>query len=215
MISLLLTRTNCDDVNVYLYHYSKHILDFASKKNIKWKDLKNNENNRDVLSSSIKKLKPRLIVFNGHGDKNTIWGHKENILIKEGDNEDLLKNKIVYARSCNAAISLGRSAIKEGTEAFIGYDGPFALCTIPYKECSPGEDEVAKLFLNPSNLIITSLLKGNNVEEANEKSINLMKKEILKLQSQSGIEGSQHIIPFLKWNMLVQIPLGNLNAQII
>lgn len=214
MIQILITRTDCDDVNNYLFQYSKHILNFASENNIKVRDLKNEENNRETLSSSIKKLNPRLIVFNGHGNKNTIWGHKGNILIKEGENEDLLKNRIVYARSCDAAVSLGEATIKSGTEVFIGYKGKFALCTVPHKECLPGEDEVAKLFLEPSNLIVTSLLKGNTAEQANEKSVNLMIKEISKLQAQPEIEGSQHIIPFLIWNLSIQTVLGNPNAKI-
>lgn len=90
----------------------------------------------------------------------------------------------------------------------------FALCAIPHKECLPGEDEVAKLFLEPSNLIVTSLLKGNTAIQAHEKSINLMKKEISRLQSQSTIEGSQHIAPFLVWNLSIQIVLGNQDAKL-
>lgn len=214
MVTFLLTRTDCDDVNSYLFSYSEHILKFADKNNIAYRDLKNDENNKNILTSSIKKLNPPLIVFNGHGDKSTIWGHKDNILIKEGENEDLLKGKIIYARSCDAAISLGKTAVKKGTKAFIGYGGKFALCTIPNKECRQGEDEVAKLFLEPSNLIVTSLLKGNTAIESHEKSLNLMRKEISKLQAQPEIEGATHIIPFLMWNFTIQDVLGEHNARL-
>lgn len=113
MVIFLLTRTECNDVNAYLSHYSKHLLDFARKRNIQFTDLKNNANNENNLTSSIKRLNPKLIVFNGHGSKNVIWGHKNNVLIKEGKNEELLMNRIVYARSCDAASSLGKSAVKK------------------------------------------------------------------------------------------------------
>ena len=72
-----------------------------------------------------------MVFFNAHGSERAICGDKimgcEEILVEEGKNHDLLVNRIVYARACWAARSLGRACVVDAKGCFIGYKTPFSF----------------------------------------------------------------------------------------
>src|SRR3989344_3458775 len=105
-------------------------------------------------------------MFNGHGSPEVVCGHNNEIIISAKDNPELLANTITYAFSCSSASILGPKTIEEGAICFIGYELDFALGKDPDSEAVPSKDKIAKLFLDPSNLLFSSLLKGNSVRQA-------------------------------------------------
>ena len=207
-LSILITRPNHDKTTNYLYHWSKLVITQAIKKGIKIYDLAGNRANRETFTSYLKQ-NPLIIFFNGHGDENSVTGFNDEILIKLGDNEAVLKNKIAYSRSCRSAKILGHECVKNGCRAFIGYKEDFIFCISPHLSTKPLEDKVAKLFLEPSNLIVVALLKGKSAQEAHVRSLKLMKKNFNDLVSTSSPPKSKNYAPYLWHNIKHQVVISN------
>lgn len=112
MVKCLITRPNHDKVTSYLFHWSKKILDFPYKREVKFFDLQGSKVNKKNVESYLKRQIPELILFNGHGSDTCIFGFKDDVIIKLGENEELLKNKISYALSCSSAKKLGKEVVK-------------------------------------------------------------------------------------------------------
>lgn len=180
---LILTLPKYDDVTEYLSAFSIIIEKISKEKGIFCKLLKGESANKEEFEKVINNLDCKMVVFNGHGSENTIAGNGGNILIKLGENEDLLKNRIVYARSCEAASNLGEKCVNNSEGCFIGYNLPFEFYFDPEWVGNPIKDNTARLFLESSNLAPISIIKGNNSNEAHERSKNQMLKNIRYLLS--------------------------------
>ncbi len=203
---LLITRPKYDDTTHYLFHWAKKIIDLANKKGIQVLDLKEERANKKEFESILSKKQPLLIFLNGHGNMDRIAGQNGNVLIKVGDNEIILKSKIVYALSCKSGKVLGPASVNKGAVSYIGYNDDFIFCFEEGKFARPLDDETAKLFLEPSNYIVESLLKGHSVESAHNRSQQLYKKNIQKLLVSNA---SSESIPYLFWDMNHQVCLGS------
>lgn len=214
MIKCLISLPNHDKVTSYLYAWGKKIIESDELKGIQFLLLAGQEANKENVESYLKKQNPKVVLFNGHGSPTEICGFKNNILIKNNDNEVLLKEKIVYSLSCSSAAVLGESAIKMGVDSFIGYKKSFILCTDKNRETTPLKDDIASSFLEPSNRLSIALLKGKTTKEASHKSKEIFKKEISKYMSSKAIPGAERIAAALVWNMANQIVLGNQEAKI-
>lgn len=137
---------------------------------------------KEIINKFMEKQKPRLIFFNGHGNEDSIEGEKGEIIIKENENDELLKDKITYARSCFVAVSLGKkcSAFGKGT-CFIGYEFPFQFWFDETRTANPVKDKIAALYLEPSNELVKYLIKGNATKIAFDKSKELMVENMNKI----------------------------------
>jgi len=179
---LLVTRPEHDDTTTYLSYYAKLIIKYAKEKNIPVKDFGPGSVRKIVVCKFIEKQNPRFLFLNGHGKEDCIEGEKGEILIKEGENEELLKNKITYARSCFVASSLGKKCLSFGKgTCFIGYEFPFQFWFDETRIATPLKDKVAALYLEPSNELIKYLLKGNFTKTAFDKSRELMVRNMNKI----------------------------------
>ena len=133
-----------------------------------------------------------LILLNGHGNEKTVYGdkikHEEEKLVIEGQNHELLSSRLTYALACSAGASLGKEVVKKGG-CFIGYQRPFSFLFDHHSFSKPLKDRVAQSFLEPSNMISISLIKGKTAREAVNKarqaSIEKMK-QLLKKKSEPG-----------------------------
>lgn len=212
--TIIITRPEHDPGTKYLSKWSQKIITLAEKKGFQVIDLKEKKASRKDLTGRLKKLKPSLVVLNGHGSSTSITGQDNEILIKTKDNENLLKNKITYAISCDAAKKLG-PACADNKTAFIGYKDKFIL-TIDRRYLSkPLSDKRAGKYLNASNQVPLSLIKGKTAEKASKKSKDHFKKAIKSLLTNGrndpdAIEDAKN----LWWNMTHQVCLGNRNARI-
>lgn len=210
---MIITLPRHDNVTEYLSQFSTLIIEEAEAKLILIKKLEDGDANLKEFSKTIKKLDYNFIVLNGHGSDVEIWGQKCTLL-KLGLNEDLLKNRIVYARSCHAAKKLGIEAVKNSPEGcFIGYDRPFQFYINEEWVANPLKDNLARLFLEPANLVPISLIKGNTADVANENSKNNILKQINKILKQ-GSEGSFQVAEALWNNYFGQVIIGNKEAKI-
>jgi len=209
--SLLVTRPSYDDGTSYLFHYAKEVIDYAEEKNILVFDLIKPRLSRKIFTDIVTGKDPSLIFFNAHGDAACIYGDKigdrEEVLVEENVNHGLLTDRIVYARACYAAASLGDTCTRKGG-CFIGYRSPFSFWVDIRRSATPLKDETARLFLEPSNLIVLSMLKGNTAQEAFEKSQNMIKKNILKLMRDKQDPEAMASIMLLWSNLSGQAILG-------
>ncbi len=210
--TLLVTRPEYDDATSYLFHYSREVMNLAKEKSIKVLDLRRPRLNRQIFSGLISEQDPHLVFFNAHGDEKRIYGDKiddvEEILVEDDRNHTLLNKRMVYARACYAAASLGKACTGEGG-CFIGYKTPFSFWIDERWSAKPLNDKTAKLFLEPSNLIVISLLKGNSTREAFDKSLAMSKKNILKLLRVKEEPGATASIMLLWNNIQGQDILGD------
>lgn len=151
-------------------------------------------------------------MFNGHGNPSVICGHDNEVVINKDTNYELLKGKVAYALSCSSAAELGKK-VADKDSTFIGYSDEFALGMDGNSQTAIHRDKRAKLFLEPSNLLVESLLKGNSAKEAVEKAKKQMKENISKLKTDPFPDAKDYI-PYLFNNYLILEVLGNENATI-
>lgn len=212
MKSVLFSRPDHDDITYYLFLFSKELVEMSHSK-FNCLDLKGNNATKSKVTSMIIDKDPSFIMFNGHGSSSCICGYKDEILINKGENAELLRNKIVYSLSCSSALELGPESIKSGTISFIGYDDDFALGMDANCQSAPYRDKRARLFLEPSNLLVKSLLKGNTVKESTDRAKNLMKKNLIILRTDPSPDAIYYA-PFLFYNYLSLVAHGKQDASL-
>ena len=210
----VITRPEHDDVTKYLYEWNKEIISAANRKGIEIKDLSGQNANRAEFEKFVKKQNPKLVLLNGHGDSDTIKGHKDEPLIQCNDNEEVLKDKIVYALSCESAANLGVSAVRKGTKAYIGYTEPFSFLTNKNKGCRPKDDELANVFKEASNQISLSLINNKTAEEAYNNSQAKFKALMRRFSSSDALPEAKDIRFWLFWDMVSQRVLGDEKARL-
>jgi len=206
---LIITLPRHDVVTEYLTQFSKQIINEAENNNIPCKQLRDKEVEKDNFEKIVRSIEYKLFVLNGHGTAQVIYGYANQPLVEEGYNEEILTERITYARACDSAFSLGKVAMKKNKEGcFIGYELPFQFyCDITW-EGNPGKDKVALIFLEPSNTVPISIIKGKNAEEAHSASKRAMLKNINKVLRKTNPE-SLAIAEALWNNYEGQVLLGN------
>jgi hypothetical protein len=211
--ALLISRPRHDIGTNYLFHWSQRLIDLADKKGIQSLDLQGEKANKKEFEGRAKKMKPELVVMNGHGAPNTVTGH-DNMPLLDKTNTKSLKGAIIYARSCDSASQLGPQCINDGSKAYIGYVQPFWLCYDTDKIQHPLEDKIAAHVLEPSNQVVVSLLKGNTAIDASNKSKRTSQSQMTKLMSSDAPDGAAMYLKCVWSNMRNQVCLGNTDAKI-
>lgn len=202
---LLITRPRYELVTHYFYYWSEEIVQEAKKRLTGLIDLTKEKATKKLVESYLDKQKPDIVIFNGHGSDTCITGQDEEVLIESGKNSHLLKNKVVYMRSCDSGKTLGPQALKEGCNAFIGYNQLFRFWTDKAKVTNPLKDEYAKPFFETSNQVPLSLIKGKTAKEAHDESLIVYRRVISHLLT-SNAENS-FVVSDLIWNMHNQVCL--------
>jgi hypothetical protein len=210
MAEMLITRPEHDPTTHYLSNWSKEVIELAESKNIKVFDLNREKAIRKNVGSRLDRPLCNLTFFNGHGNFNMITGHNNKPIIIGGENENWLKSKIVYAISCKSAMELGPKSINAGAIAYTGFDDDFIFVYEPENISRPLHDNTAKLFLEPSQLFIKSLIKGNSVKEGMEKTKKLLTDNLLKALSNNDTSSAK----YLWWNLKHFVSHGNLDAKL-
>ena len=153
-------------------------------------------------------------MINGHGNDDCVYGQQNKILVKKGENEAVFKDTVVYARSCSSATGLGKACATNVNTTYIGYTGDYWFMFDENKLFNPLEDETARKFLEPSNYVAISLLKGYTATEANERSKNIMKQQMLRMLASTASSDDQSMLPLVLWNYNHQVCLGDGDAKV-
>ena len=214
----MITTPDHDDITQYLRAWSKIIIDEAKSKNIFTIQLDSSNATRAEFNAGIGRYNPEFILFNGHGNSNTVKGYKAKdrdaeILLQVDDNDSSMKGRIIFARTCESLGNLGKTCVQKGAKAYVGHRIPFFLPHSGTMASRPLEDEMAKPFIEVSNSVALAILKGATVGEAIERS---------KARAQKWIEYynthytmyAEHILPFLKINVASQAIEGDSMAKL-
>jgi hypothetical protein len=164
----------------YLFAWSKEIISLAEQKGWTVSKADGPNANQKEVQSKLEKIAPDFVVFNGHGDQNTVFG-QDSKSIMDNNSVSLLKNSVTFARSCECLSGLGETAVQNGCRSFVGYSGQFIFPMLHQREANPLQDTAAKPVLEASNQIALKLIKGATVTEAIDASKATANKFILKL----------------------------------
>jgi hypothetical protein len=210
MRSVLITRPQHDEINRYFHAWSEEVVDMARLRGSVY-DLSGPKAIRKNLDSYIQSKNPAFLFLNGHGNSKNIAGHDNDILV---DYRSSLPDTVMYARSCDAAQVLGPGLVEKGTKVFIGYTRKFICGYTPDKTWRPLEDAMAKLFLEPSNLVATTLIKGNTAQEAHGRSRAAMYKNFRKMISSTATFEERYAARWMWSNLNSQVLLGDSSISI-
>ena len=99
---------------------------------------------------------------------------------------------------------------------FIGYNCLFSFWIDQKWSTKPHNDNLAKMYLEPSNEIMLSLIKGNTSLDAYEKSKDMMIKNMKKLlqMEEKNEPGAMNMLQVLWNNFEGQVLHGNENFSI-
>jgi len=211
---MIVTRPQHDITTKYLSVWAGEIVDFAKQKGVEVCDLFREKANRVEFEGRIKKIEPDVVFLNGHGNDDCVTGHDNIDLVNVYDNCAILNDKITYALSCNSAKNLGQKVAESGRATYIGYRDEFAFVSDRNYLHRPVDDPRAKPFMEASNQVMISLLKGGRAGEAAERSKNKFKESYLKLSASTADPDSVLAAQLLWWNMRNQACLGDAEARL-
>ncbi|PJE62922.1 hypothetical protein COU88_02360 [Candidatus Roizmanbacteria bacterium CG10_big_fil_rev_8_21_14_0_10_39_6] len=212
--TILVTIPNHDDTTRYLFAWSKPVIKLAHQEKDKITILKDKQANLKEFTNTVEKIQPSFIFFNGHGNETTITGHNNQPLVDADTNIEVLKNRIVYALSCQSAKKLGPKSIKQGTKTYMGYTEDFIFVYDTNKKKHPEKDQTAGCFLSASNQTAISLLEEKTTGQAYADSQNSFQKTIRSLLTSESKTEQSSMMRFLIWDMKHQVCLGNQDAKI-
>ena len=211
MIRIIIATNPADDqVTEYLDAWHKKVVNFAKKQaNTQIFELNKKEANRISLTELIERKNPHLVIFNGHGSYDSIFGFDQGILIKCDENEILLKNKIVHALACDSGKKLGPQSIKVGALAYLGYKEQFKFAFINNSNEEKSQDKIANLFLEPAFKVVFSLLQGFSAKKAFDESQKACLNNLRSVIAKKSLKLNQAIAPRLFHNLTHQVCLGS------
>ena len=211
---VLVTRPEYDYTTRYISAWSQKIIIFAESKGNLVIDLLKDRATKKEFESVVHKKNPSFVIINGHGNDQSVCGQDGDVLIEAGVNDDILNSRIVYALSCRSAKILGPESIKSGALAYIGYVEDFIFMYSNEKRGHPIDDKTAELFLEPSNQIVISLLKGHTAGEAHQGSKKFFLRNIQKLLTSESSSIESSALRYLFWDMKYQVCLGDQSATL-
>lgn len=194
--NVLICRMNHDEITKYIYHWADIVKDEAELLGFNVVELNNEHFDESRFRRMIEEYDPFLVFLNGHGSDYSVKGFdKETDVILRCKNDHLFKDRMVYALSCHTFSILGRSAFNKGCKCYIGYNHRFVFPFQDFDEDGVFEDEIAEPFMEISNEIMLSLLRGANPEEAYRNSQTLLQQHLNHWQKQ--ISDDSYVV--VKW----------------
>lgn len=213
---MVITRPNHDVTTNYLSFWSQSVVDYANnKRSLRVIDLRGPRATRKEFESVLRKRGGQAFIFlNGHGSAEKVTGYNDEILVEIDGNDDVFAGTVVFARSCSSAARLGPSSVAKGATAYLGYTDDFVFFIEEEFITRPLKDNTARLFLEPSNQVAMSILKGHSVGEANKRSKDMVKHTIQRLMTSETPKEEKELIPYLRWNLIHQVCLGDEDARV-
>ncbi|OGL73333.1 hypothetical protein A3E39_00085 [Candidatus Uhrbacteria bacterium RIFCSPHIGHO2_12_FULL_60_25] len=198
---MLVTRPNHDPATRYLSAWSLTLISEAKAKNIEVLDLTAHKAIRIHFEGRMKKKSPSFVLLNGHGSEETVTGQNNEVLVRAGENAQMLAGKVTYAVSCDSAARLGKEVGAIPDSVYIGYEKEFAFLQSHGYFGRPSSDPLAKPFMEFSNQVVRGLLKGHEAGKSVERAKEVGRAELNTLLSSSSDPNAQMAAAFLSWDI--------------
>ena len=104
---------------------------------------------------------------------------------------------------------MGKKIGKEDETTFIGYKVPLLFFTDQHYHGNPHNDATAKLFLEPTNLLVKYLIIGKTAEEAVQQHWDSYSKNLYAVLSNEKEPGSGALAAAIWSNMLALTLIGD------
>ncbi len=211
---MLITLPDSSTELKYLSKWSEYLIKTAEKNGIRVIPVKGDNVNKSHIINDINSKNPRFINFNGHGSETFICGQNNEVLIQLGENDKLLKDRIIHSLTCSSATKLG---VECKAKAYIGYNGLFFFCMDGNSLTRPLEDRFATPILDSAFEISIQIVKKKTVKEAFDHSQKKYQKwidEYTVSESKYTTEELQFILPYLYWDKTIQTFIGDTEARI-
>lgn len=209
MSRILITRPEHDLPTRYLSRWSTKIIEEAQSKGFEVLDLHREKACQTEFMGRVSKTRPSLVVLNGHGHPDAVTGHNNEVLVATSENPEILGGLLTYAVSCDSAASLGKRVCAADATTFIGYTDKFTF-TMQYRKISrPLEDERARPFMEASNHVAVSLLKGHTARQATARAKRLFHQKMMRLLSSTADPDALLDAQTLWWDMQHLVCLGD------
>lgn len=206
---MLVTRPNYDPATRYLHRWSGLLIEEAGRRNINVVDLESKKATRSQLEGRLEKMRPSMVLLNGHGGKHFIAGQDGEEIVVAGDNSSVLQGLITYAVSCNSAVVLGQEVGAYSSTTYIGYLDEFVILQSRDYLNQPVGDPLAKPFMEFSNQIVLDLLKGHTSKESVDHAKHVGIASINKLLTSASDPDSQATARYLWWDVKHLACLGD------
>jgi len=157
--------------------------------------LRDNKATRQNLESFATKHHPDIFFLNGHGSDYQVAGYNNEIIL-DYNNVITVAGANVYALACNSAAKLGSQAMQCGAKGYIGYNKEFILLSNSSKTAH-SKDEMAELFLQPSNIIVQSLCKGSSADEAAQRGRQAFRASLRTAMNSDIQSDNDKLVPYL------------------
>ncbi len=141
-------------------------------------------------------------------------GNDGETLLNVNKNSEILLDKITYALSCQSAKNLGNKVGSYPNTSYIGYKEDFAFVRLEKYGRKPTEDTLAGFFLEPSNAIIVSLLKGHNTNDSFIRGQSEFTKNIQMLLTSKIKTADSSALRFLVWDLKYLTLCGDKNKAL-
>lgn len=209
-MSVLITRPEHDTATFYLSKWTEPLIKECKNKGLNYYDLKGKKANQKTFDSFAISKKPEFFILNGHGTENAVYGQNNEPLLS-AENIGVIGKNIVYSVACEAARKLG-SIIEKTNGIYIGYSQKFIFIVNQNSALRPLRDELAKPFFEATNRVPESIIKGNTVGKAVEKSRETYKKQIVRLRGKAKTFKEELVLKYLLWNLAFLTVKGSMNA---
>ena len=211
--TVLITRPRYDQTTAYLCGWCEPVIVIARQKQYRVLNLVGGKATQAKFESYLKNQKPGFFFLNGHGSSTVVLGDNHKPMLIQGLNDDICADAIAYIRSCDVGKSLAISLVKKGARACIAYKRKFGFVGMRAYMKKILDDPLAKMYLEPSNLIAIAILKGHSVREAHWRGIEAMQRSFNKLISSERGMTNINILVTLSSNIQGQVLLGDGNAM--
>lgn len=168
--TVLFCRCGYDDVDLrHLNYWLGKMIPEARKLGFNVIDLNEEKFNRERVIDELSEKEPFLVIFCGHGNDGTIFGHNGKKVIRLCNEDRYFEGKVVIAFSCKTAGSLCRSAKSKGCNTYCGWTWKLR---IPSRGCADARrDECSGPCIKALLQLPLSIMKGDNPKKAYEKCL--------------------------------------------
>ncbi len=167
-MTILLSNADHDTWTSYLQSWSDKIRDAASKRDgVLLVELSGPQATRENIEAAIEEHKPDLVIINGHGAPDIVYGHELRVLVHADENPEVLAGRVTQAISCWTADELGVKAVTAGARSYIGFSEKiFIWCEGRASHADRLQDDYAKLFFDPVFETAIALVEGCDSQAA-------------------------------------------------